>query len=133
MILCSLEHLDSLSIAQTIFLYHVVYTFRKPLRVRTDKRKYFSGKSVDLLVELEIAQAATYPVSPWTNSIAKYMVYFMKGLLRKALVDSPKDQRTLQIPWVPTAINKTVSRTIGQSPFEVFFGSCFLSILYSSF
>lgn len=42
-ILCVLEHLDSLQVVK-VLLYHVVCTFEKPLQVKMDVGKEFAGK-----------------------------------------------------------------------------------------
>lgn len=85
-----INHLNLHQVIQA-FLSHIICILRKPLCVRTDASLEFTGKFVDLLLELKIKHTVTYPISPWTNRIVERMVRFVKSLHRKALVGRLKD------------------------------------------
>jgi hypothetical protein len=50
------------------------------------------------------------------------MVRHVKTLLRRSLFGTPQREWTELVAWVTSSINSTVSRAIGYSPHEVFFG-----------
>jgi hypothetical protein len=90
--------------------------------VRTDGGKEFAGDFAALLTTLGIEKITTRPIAPWTNGRAERMVRYVKVMLRRALHVAAHSEWTELLPWVVAAINATVSRTVGYSPHEVFFG-----------
>lgn len=105
-----------------MFLTRVLACYGKPSRVRVDRGREFAGEFAALMSFLGVQIILTAVHSPWTNGIAERMVKFVKDLMKKVLVGMSKGAWPEMVPWVQAAINLTVSRSTGHSPFEVFFG-----------
>lgn len=116
-----LPKLDSKTVSK-VFTERILAVYGRPRRVRTDGGREFAGDFEQLLASLGIEKITTAPLAPWTNGRAERMVREVKSLLRRSLhVATGADWETL-LPWVVASINATVSRTVGMSPHEVFFG-----------
>lgn len=116
-----IPQLTSAAVRQA-FVERVLTVYGKPSRVRTDNGREFEGDFAALLAALGIERIRTRPVSPWTNGRAERMVRRVKQLIRRSLFAVPVGEWTEMLPWVVSAINMTVSRSVGYSPHEVFFG-----------
>ena len=75
-----------------------------------------------MLRSLGVEHRLTRTHAPWTNGRAERTVRTIKSMIKRCISNAPSlDWRDL-IPFVNNAINSSISRATGFSPYEIFYG-----------